>query len=120
MRETLRILARRMPLEIREVPTGTQVFDWVVPQEWNIADAYIEDGAGNRIVDFRDHNLHIVGYSRPFRGALALDDLKKHVHTLPAQPELIPYRTSNGGKLFPIIYHEWLGIERLASMGGRP
>lgn len=94
VRETLRILARLVPLEIREVPTGTQVFDWVVPREWNIADAYIEDGAGKRIVDFRDNNLHVVGYSRPFRGTLALADLKKHVHTLPAQPDLIPYRTS--------------------------
>jgi aminopeptidase-like protein len=94
VRETLRILARHIPLEIREVATGTPVFDWVVPREWNISGAYIEDDAGRRVVDFRDNNLHIVGYSQPFRGKVELDELKKRIHTLPAQPELIPYRTS--------------------------
>lgn len=94
VRETLSLLQREIPLTIHEVATGTPVFDWTVPAEWHIKDAYIADAAGRRIVDFRNCNLHVVGYSRPFRGRLPLSDLKKHIHTLPDQPSLIPYRTS--------------------------
>lgn len=94
VRETLAILARHVPLDIHDVPTGTQVYDWTVPAEWHIREAYIADASGRRIVDFRTNNLHIVGYSRPFRGRLPLAELKKHLHTLPDQPTLIPYRTT--------------------------
>lgn len=94
VRETLRALANRIPLEIHEVPTGTGVFDWDVPEEWNIREAWIKDPAGRKVVDFAEHNLHVVGYSEGFRGTLPLAELKAHLHSLPDQPDLIPYRTS--------------------------
>lgn len=94
VRGTLRILQEHIPLEIREVPSGTQVFDWTVPREWNIRDAYIKSAGGRKVVDFKDSNLHVVSYSVPVRTRLSLGDLKKHLHTLPQQPEWIPYRTS--------------------------
>jgi aminopeptidase-like protein len=83
-----------MPLEIHEVPTGTSVFDWTVPKEWNIRDAYIQNSKGEKVVDFRTCNLHVVSYSVPFKGKLSLDELKKHLFTLPDHPDWIPYRTS--------------------------
>jgi aminopeptidase-like protein len=94
VRETLDYLRRHIPLDVREVPTGTQVFDWTIPREWNIRDAYIKNLAGERIVDFHTSNLHVVNYSMPVQERLPLETLKKHVFTLPDQPDLIPYRTS--------------------------
>ncbi|RCS22669.1 DUF4910 domain-containing protein [Phyllobacterium salinisoli] len=94
VRETLAILAEHIALERHEVPSGTSVFDWTTPQEWTIRDAYIADGSGRRIVDFRKHNLHVLNYSQPIRARMALGELEKHIHTLPEQPERIPYRTS--------------------------
>lgn len=94
VRETLRILQEFIPLEMREIPSGTQVFDWTVPNEWNIKDAWIKNARGARVVDFRRSNLHVVSYSVPVKAHLRLAELKKHLHVLPAQPELIPYRTS--------------------------
>ena len=94
VRRTLRHLARHLPLEVHEVPTGTQVFDWSIPPEWTIRDAYIKNAAGDRIVDFRRSNLHVLNYSRPVHAKLTLEELKEHVFTLPEQPDLIPYRTS--------------------------
>jgi aminopeptidase-like protein len=94
VRETLRILGQRLPLEVREIPSGTPVLDWTVPREWNIHDAYIKDAAGTRLVDFRAHNLHVVNYSAPVRAQLSLSELRPHLHSLPEQPDLIPYRTS--------------------------
>jgi aminopeptidase-like protein len=94
VRDTLGIISRRIPLEIHEVPTGTKVFDWVVPREWNINDAYIKDKSGRRVVDFRESNLHVVGYSSPTHRRVSLEELKQHIITLPDQPDLIPYRTS--------------------------
>jgi aminopeptidase-like protein len=94
VRRTLRHLARHIDLCVREIPTGTQVFDWNVPREWNIRDAYIKNSAGERIVDFQACNLHVLGYSTPIHAKLPLEELKKHVFTLPDQPDLIPYRTS--------------------------
>ena len=94
VRRTLRHLARHLPLEVHEVPTGTQVFDWSIPPEWTIRDAYIKNAAGDRIVDFRRSNLHVLSYSRPVHAKLTLEELKEHVFTLPEQPDLIPYRTS--------------------------
>jgi aminopeptidase-like protein len=94
VRATLDHLARRLDLEVHEVPTGTQVFDWMIPREWSIRDAFIKDPAGKPIVDFRECNLHVLNYSRPVRAQLSLEELKKHVFTLPDQPDLIPYRTS--------------------------
>jgi aminopeptidase-like protein len=94
VRETLDILAHYIPLEVSEVPSGTQVFDWTVPREWTIRDAYIKDEAGVRVVDFQAHSLHVMGYSVPVHERLPLSELKAHIHTLPDQPDLIPYRTS--------------------------
>ena len=94
VRETLGILARSVPLEIREVPSGSAVLDWTVPREWNIREAYIQDERGQRIVDFRVNNLHVVNYSTPVRARLSLEELLPHLHTLPKTPDLIPYRTS--------------------------
>ncbi|HEX6112036.1 MAG TPA: DUF4910 domain-containing protein [Geminicoccaceae bacterium] len=94
VRRTLRHLARHVPLEFHEVASGTQVFDWSIPPEWTIRDAYIKNAAGDRIVDFRNSNLHVLGYSRPVHARLPLEELKEHVFTLPDQPDLIPYRTS--------------------------
>ena len=94
VRDTLRHLARHIDLAVHEVPTGTQVFDWRVPPEWTLRDAWIKNAAGQRIVDLRTSNLHVLNYSRPVHAKISLDELKKHVFTLPDQPDLIPYRTS--------------------------
>ncbi len=94
VRESLALIKEHIPLDIHEVPTGTQVFDWIVPREWNIHDGYIKDAAGNRIVDFQQHNLHVMNYSAPVSGKVSLEELKAHCHTLPAHPDRIPYRTS--------------------------
>jgi aminopeptidase-like protein len=94
VRETLRIVQRHVPLTIHEIPTGTQVFDWIVPREWNIRDAYVRNARGERVIDFRESNLHVVSYSTPLRARLSLEELLPHLFTLPDQPELIPYRTS--------------------------
>ena len=94
VRETLRILGRHLPLERREVPTGTRVLDWEVPQEWEIREAFIEDMSGHRVVDFQTSNLAVLNYSIPVDRMVHLEELKEHVHTLPDQPDLIPYRTS--------------------------
>ena len=74
VRQSLRILAERIPIEIKEIPTGTKVFDWSVPKEWNIREAYIEDRNGNRIIDFKNSNLHVVGYSVPVDKWIKIDN----------------------------------------------
>ena len=94
VRHTLQILQGRIPLTVHEVPSGTQVFDWTVPKEWNIRGAFIKNGRGDKIVDFADCNLHVVGYSVPFKGRLSLEELKQHLFALPEHPDWIPYRTS--------------------------
>ena len=112
-RQTLQIIQRRIPLSIHEVPSGTQVFDWTVPKEWNIRDAFIKNPQGEKVVDFAKSNLHVVSYSTAFRGKLSLDELKQHLFTLPDRPQWIPYRTS--------YYKETWGFclshEQLASDG---
>jgi aminopeptidase-like protein len=94
VRQTLKILSDQIPLKIHEVPTGTKVFDWTIPQEWNLRDAYIIDPQGNKIADFKKCNLHVVGYSVPIDRSLTLDELQEHLYSLPDQPEAIPYITS--------------------------
>jgi aminopeptidase-like protein len=94
VRETLRIVHEQIPLTMHEIPTGTPVFDWTVPKEWNISDAYVKNAQGERVIDFRKSNLHVVSYSVPFQGKMSLQELKPHLYTLPEHPEWIPYRTS--------------------------
>lgn len=94
VRQTLTILGEHLPLERREVPSGTEVFDWEVPLEWNIRDAYVKDPSGRRVIDFKESNLSVVGYSVPFEGSMSLEELRKRIHTLPDRPDWIPYRTS--------------------------
>jgi aminopeptidase-like protein len=94
IRRTLALIQQRISLRMFEVPTGTAVFDWTVPKEWNIRDAYIKDASGRRVVDFRKNNLHVLNYSVPVRATLPLNELKPHLFTLPDRPDWIPYRTS--------------------------
>jgi aminopeptidase-like protein len=94
VRGTLREVAARIPLEIHEVPSGTTVLDWTVPDEWNIRDAYIATTEGRRVVDFGESNLHVVGYSEYVREDMTLEDLRPHLHVHDERPDWIPYRTS--------------------------
>lgn len=95
VRETLAYIKNILPeLEIHAVPSGTQAFDWTVPDEWTIRDAYVVDEAGNRVIDFRKSNLHLLGYSEPVDRTLDLSELQDHLYSLPEQPDAIPYRTS--------------------------
>ena len=93
VRETLRVLAREVPLELVETPTGTPIFDWVAPREWKLRGAWIEGPSGERIVDAADSPLHVLGYSTPVDAVLSLEELRAHVFTH-EDPELVPYRTS--------------------------
>lgn len=93
-RETLRVLQEIIPLTVHEVPSGTSVYDWTIPDEWNICDAWIAAPDGRRIVDFNASNLHIVSYSKPVHGIFTWAELQPHLHTHPSLPDAIPYRTS--------------------------
>ena len=95
VRDTLNILKEICPLlQIYEIPTGTKAFDWEIPKEWNIRDAWIKDPDGKKVIDFKENNLHVMGYSLPTHGKIALDELLAHVYTLPEHPAWIPYVTS--------------------------
>ena len=94
VRETLKIIKKLIPIEIKEIPSGTKVFDWTVPKEWNIKDAYIKNSKGEKIVDFKNSNLHVLNYSLPINKKLRLNELKEHLFTLPEYPDWIPYLTS--------------------------
>lgn len=94
VRRTLAVAREIVPLEVREVLTGTRVLDWEVPREWNVRDAWIKDPAGRKVVDFRKSNLHLMSYSVPVKARMPLAELRPRLHSLPDRPELIPYRTS--------------------------
>jgi len=94
VRDTLNIIKEIIPIKIHEVPSGTKAFDWVVPKEWNIKDAYIKNSKGEKIVDFRVSNLHVLNYSIPINTTVTLDELRKHTYTLLDHPDWIPYVTS--------------------------
>jgi aminopeptidase-like protein len=93
-RETLCILQKQISLDVHEVPTGTKVFDWTVPKEWNIRDAYVKNLRGERVIDFRKSNLHVVNYSVPVKARIRLKELREHLFSAPEHPDWIPYRTS--------------------------
>jgi aminopeptidase-like protein len=94
VRETLDHIEKLVPLTRSEVASGTQVLDWHVPNEWSVREAYIQNAAGARVVDFKNHSLHVLNYSAPVRARMPLSELKQYIFTLPDQPDLIPYRTS--------------------------
>lgn len=93
VRQSLAVISDHIPLNIHAVPTGTKLYDWQAPQEWQVREAYIITPSGERIADFARHNLHLVNFSLPIRATMPLAELRKHIHTLPEQPDLIPYRT---------------------------
>jgi aminopeptidase-like protein len=94
VRATFDVLEEEIPITRTEIPSGTKVFDWTVPDEWNIRDAYIADSDGVRVVDFRRSSLHVVSYSEPVRATLPLEELRSRLYTLPDLPDVVPYRTS--------------------------
>ena len=98
VRQTLDLVGEALPaplvLERRAVPSGTSAYDWTVNEEWNVRDAWIADATGRRVVDFQEHNLHLVSYSVPVRARMSMDELRPHLHTLPEHPDWIPYRTT--------------------------
>lgn len=95
VRQTLRYIQALIPnLEIKSIPSGEQVFDWTIPDEWNIDDAWISDLSGNRLISFKDNNLHVMGYSDQVEKELTYEELDKHLYSLPDQPDAIPYITS--------------------------
>ena len=94
IRKTLAVIGNRIPLRTFEVPTGTQVFDWTVPKEWNIRDAYVKAPDGTRVVDFQKSCLHVLNYSTPVHAEMRLSELKAHLFTIPEKPDWVPYRTS--------------------------
>lgn len=113
LRRTLAMIQKRIPLQTFEVPTGTAVFDWTVPKEWNIRDAYIKGPGGKKVVDFQKCNLYVLNYSIPVRSTMPLNALKPHLFTIPEKPEWIPYRTSyykeDWG--FCLSHNQMLGLE---------
>src|SRR5687768_11517270 len=94
VRQSLKIMQEYLPIQVNEVPSGTTVFDWTIPKEWNINDAYIKNMKGEKLLDFNDSNLHVVNYSIPVKGNFSIHELKQHIFTIPEKPEWIPYRTS--------------------------
>jgi aminopeptidase-like protein len=94
LRETLRRIGECVALDVHEVPSGARVFDWTVPKEWNIRDAWVKNDKGERLIDFRKSNLHVVNYSVPVHRTMPLAELRKHLHTMPDHPDWVPYRTS--------------------------
>ncbi len=112
-RETLRIIQQHIPIKVHEVSTGTQVFDWTVPKEWNIKDAYIKNSQGEKIVDFANSNLHVINYSIPVHKKVSLPELKEHLFTIPESPEWIPYRTSYYQEIwgFCLSHNQYLQLQ---------
>jgi len=112
VRETLNVLQGHIPLKIFDVPSGKRVFDWTIPKEWNIKDAYIKNSNGEKVVDFKKSNLHVLNYSIPVKKKISLRELKKHLYTLSDHPDWIPYRTSyyseNWG--FCLTYKQYLEL----------
>ena len=113
VRETLARIQKHVPVDIHEVPSGTKAFDWVIPQEWNIRQAWVKDPSGKKIIDFQDSNLHVLNYSTPVHATLQLKELREHLHSSPEHPDWVPYRTSYYNKNwgFCLPHRQLLGLE---------
>ena len=105
VRETLRLIGERVPIEVHEVPSGTEVLDWTVPFEWNIRDAWVKNAAGERVIDFEAHNLHVVNYSVPVHERMSRAELEPHLHSLPDRPDWIPITFLAGLTFAAIALH---------------
>ncbi|MFC1587435.1 DUF4910 domain-containing protein [Planctomycetota bacterium] len=116
VRQTLNLLRDIVDFELHEIPSGSSCFDWTVPREWNIHDAYIEDAAGKKIVDFRNNNLHVVNYSVAVDCVITFEELAQHLFTLPDLPDAIPYRTTyyNENWGFCLSHNQLQGMDRNA------
>jgi len=112
-RKTLEILSEIIDLKILEVPSGTQCFDWTIPPEWNVKEAWIKNSKGEKIVDFKKNNLHLLNYSISVHEKMDLKELKKHLHSLPDKPDLIPYLTSYYSKRwgFCITHNQYNSLQ---------
>jgi aminopeptidase-like protein len=107
VRATFDQLDQQIELTRTEIPSGTRVFDWIVPDEWNLRDAHLTAPDGRRVLDWRDSTLHVVSYSEPVRARFHLDELRERLHTLPEQPDLIPYRTSYYERTWGLCLSHW-------------
>ncbi len=117
VRETLAVLREVAEFEVREIASGTPVYDWVVPDEWNIRGGYLETKSGERVVDFADSNLHVVNYSTPIDKELSFAELEPHLHTLPDLPEAVPYRTTYYDRQwgFCLTHRQFMQLDRETS-----
>lgn len=115
VRQTLSILKGIADFDIKEIPSGTKCYDWTIPNEWNITDAYVEDSSGTKIIDFKKNNLHVVSYSIPIDETISYQELISHLHTLPDLPKAIPYRTSyyNENWGFCISYEDFQKLDKI-------
>lgn len=113
VRETLKIIGEYIPIQINEVASGTKVFDWTIPEEWNIKDAYIKNAHGEKLVDFKKLNLHVLNYSTPIDEKMGLEKLKDHLFSLPQNPDWVPYRTSYHNKNwgFCLSHNQMTGLK---------
>lgn len=113
VRETLKIIQKIIPIELIEVPSGTKVYDWTIPKEWNVTDAYVKDSNGKKIIDFKKSNIHLLNYSLPVHTKLKLSKLKKHLFTLPEFPDWIPYLTSYYDEKwgFCLTHNEYMNLK---------
>jgi aminopeptidase-like protein len=113
VRDTFEILGEHIPLRIIEVPSGAPACDWTIPDEWNVRDAYVARPDGERVIDFRRSNLHLVSYSEPVDTTMSLEELRPHLHTLPDRPDVVPYRTSYWKRTwgFCLAHRDLLALE---------
>jgi aminopeptidase-like protein len=113
VKETLNIIKEIIPINIKEIESKTKVFDWEVPLEWNIKDAYVKNSKGEKVIDFKQHNLHILNYSVPFKGKVSFNELDDHIFTIKEYPNWIPYRTSYYKKMwgFCMKYNDYLKLD---------
>jgi aminopeptidase-like protein len=111
-RESLRVLQEIVPLNILEYPSGATVYDWIIPREWEVRSAFVKNSRGEKVIDFRNSNLHVMGFSRAVHQKIVLEDLEPHLHYLPDMPDAIPYRTTyyQDGWGFCLTYHQYQAL----------